>query len=176
MMRFVGENTARQLLNDVGLRAESLLKPVAFGDLHDGMRGITATGKIARMGEVQFRRRRDGPTLKFAEAVLQADGNVCNLILWGSETDRVKVGDDIRIINGYTRAYNGKVSLQSGKYGKIEVLQPLKERMRRVEDDEEIKEIPSKAMEWKGVCRHCGKAILAGSVSEHEMRCAAARS
>ena len=176
MMRFVGENTARQLLNDVGLRAESLLKPVAFGDLHDGMRGITATGKIARMGEVQFRRRRDGPTLKFAEAVLQADGNACNLILWGSETDHVKVGDDIRIINGYTRAYNGKVSLQSGKYGKIEVLQPLKERVRRAEDGEEIEEIPSKAMEWKGVCRHCGKTILAGSVSEHEMRCAAARS
>lgn len=177
MMRFMGESTARQLLNDVGLRAESLLKPVSFGDLHDGMRGITTTGKIARMGPVQFRRKRAGPTLKFAEAVLQADGKVCNLILWGSETDRLKVGDDIRIINGYTRAYNGKVSLQSGKYGKIELLQPIKERVRLVDDEEaDIEEIPSKTMESKGVCRHCGRTILAGSVSEHETKCAAARS
>ena len=177
MMRFVGENAARQLLNDVGLRAESLLKPVAFGDLHDGMRGITATGKIARIGPVQFRRKRDGPTLKFAEAVLQADGNVCNLILWGSETDRVKVGDDVRVVNGYTRAYNGKVSLQSGKYGKIEVLQPIKARMPRVDDEVDVEDIPPKSIvESKGVCRHCGRTILVGSVSEHETRCAAARS
>jgi hypothetical protein len=176
MMRFVGENTARQLLNDVGLRAESLLKAVAFGDLQDGMRGITTTGKIARIGPVQFRRKRDGPTLKFAEAVLQADGNVCNLILWGSETDRVKVGDDVRVVNGYTRAYNGKVSLQSGKYGKIEVLQPIKARMPRV-DEVDVEDIPPKSiLESKGVCRHCGRTILVGSVSEHETRCAAARS
>ncbi|MGA2790832.1 MAG: AAA domain-containing protein [Candidatus Bathyarchaeia archaeon] len=174
MMRFVGENTARQLLNDVGLKAESLLKPVSFAAIHDGMRAVTATGKIVRMGPVQFRRKRDGTMLRFAEAVLQAEGNECNLILWGSETDRVKVGDDIRIVNGYTRAYNGKVSLQSGKFGKLEVLQPIKERVR---EEEDIDDIPEKVtVESKGVCRHCGRTILAGSVSEHETKCAAPRS
>jgi hypothetical protein len=176
MMRFVGENAARQLLNDVGLRAESLLKPVSFAGIHDGMRGVTATGKIVRMGPVQFRRRREGSTLKFAEAILQAEGNECNMILWGPETDRVKVGDDIRIVNGYTRAYNGKVSLQSGKYGGIEVLQPIERKARPVEEEESDNTSPRTAVEFKGVCRHCGRTILVGSLSEHETRCAAAKS
>jgi hypothetical protein len=124
MMRFVGEATARQLLKDVGLRVENVLKPTSFNSIHDGMRGITTTGKLIHIDPVQVRRKRNGPTLKFAEAVLESEGNECNLILWDAETDLVDVGDTVRIINGYTKEFDGKVSLQSGKFGKIEVLQP----------------------------------------------------
>lgn len=122
MMRIVGEATARQLLADVGLRAQNILKATSFTSLKTAMRGITTTGKVIRIDPVQIRRKRDGPTMKFVEAVLEAEGNQCNLILWNAETDLVNVGDTVRITNGYTREYNGKVSLQSGKFGKIEVL------------------------------------------------------
>jgi replication factor A1 len=69
------------------------------------------------------RKKRNVPTLRFAEAVLESDGNECYVILWDAETDLVNVGDTIRIINGYTKEFNGKISLQSGKFGKIELLQ-----------------------------------------------------
>jgi ssDNA-binding replication factor A large subunit len=123
MMRFIGENTARQLLADVGLKAENVLRPESFTDIKDGMRAVTATGKVVQIGPTQFRRQRSGPTYRFAQAVLEADGRQCKLTLWGAETDLVKEGDRIRIINGYTREYNGVTTLQSGKYGKIEVLE-----------------------------------------------------
>jgi hypothetical protein len=122
MMRFIGENTARQLLADVGLKAENVLRPESFTDIKDGMRAVTATGKVVQIGPTQFRRQRSGPTYRFAQAVLEADGRQCKLTLWGAETDLVKKGDRIRIINGYTKEYNGVTTLQSGKYGKIEVL------------------------------------------------------
>jgi hypothetical protein len=40
----------------------------------------------------------------------------------GVETDLVKGGDTIRLVNGYANEYNGVITLQSGKYGKIDVL------------------------------------------------------
>lgn len=123
MIRFVGENTARQLLVDVGLRVENVLKPAWFEELRDGMRGVTATGKVVLVDPVQLRRRRDGLAYRFAHAVLEADGRQCNLTLWGAETDLVKQGDNVRIINGFTKEYNGVITLQSGKYGKIEIVE-----------------------------------------------------
>jgi hypothetical protein len=87
------------------------------------MRGVTATGKILRVEPVQFRRKSDGSTLRFAHAVLEAEGRQCNLTLWSAETDLVKQGTEIRIINGYTTEHNGVISLQSGKFGRIEVLE-----------------------------------------------------
>ena len=122
MMRFAGEATARQLLGDVGLGVETILRASSFASVKSGMRSITTTGKVIRIDPVQIRRKRDGPTVKFAEAILEAEGNQCNLTLWNAETNLVHVGDTIRITNGYTREYNGKVSLYSGKHGKIEVL------------------------------------------------------
>ncbi|HYW01880.1 MAG TPA: hypothetical protein VE862_10440, partial [Candidatus Acidoferrum sp.] len=93
-------------------------------ELKDGMRNLTVVGKVAAMEQVQIRRRKNGPPTRFAHATLEAEGRKCNLTLWEAETDRVKVGDRIRIINGYTTEYNGRISLQSGKFGKIEVIVP----------------------------------------------------
>jgi len=103
---------------------ENVLRPQSFTEMKDGMRAVTATGTVVEIGPVQFRRQRNGPTYRFARAVLEADGRQCKLTLWGAETDLVKEGDAIRIINGYTREYNGVITLQSGKYGRIEVLEP----------------------------------------------------
>lgn len=36
--------------------------------------------------------------------------------------------------------------------------------------------IPSKSFVPKGTCRHCGKTIQFGSVREHELKCATAKS
>jgi len=122
MMRFVGENTARRLLIDVGFKAENVLKPTEFQELKDGMRNLTVVGKVATMEQVQIRRRKNGSPTRFAHATLEAEGKNCNLTLWEAEIDKVKVDDRIRIINGYTTDYNGRISLQSGKFGKIEVI------------------------------------------------------
>ncbi len=169
MIRFIGENTARQLLADVGLKVQNVLKPESFDELRDGMRGVSTTGRVLHVEPVQFRRKSDGSTLRFAHAVLEAQGSQCNLILWEAETDIVKQGAEIRVINGYTTEYNGIISLQSGKFGKIEVLEVKKEK--ETVEDENVKR---GAFTLKGTCRLCGKTIR-GSVAEHEVKCATSR-
>lgn len=123
MMRFVGENAARQLLSDAGLPPQNVLKPPSFAGLKDGMRGVTVTGRIAKVEPIQYRRQRGGASYRFAHAILEAEGHDCKLTLWGAETELVREGVSIRIVNGYTKEYNGEVTLQSGKFGKIEILE-----------------------------------------------------
>ena len=161
------------MLTNAGLRPENILKPQSFSELKDGMRGVTVTGTIVRIGPTEFRRRTNGPTYRFARAVLSSEGHECQLTLWNHETDLVRQGSSVRIINGYTKEYNGVVTLQSGKYGKIEVLDVSEDND---EADSEISDEPaSKSFVSKGTCRHCGRTIQFGSVREHETKCAAAR-
>jgi hypothetical protein len=173
MMRFVGEKTARQLLTNAGLRPENILKPQSFSKLKDGMRSVTVTGTIVRIGQTQFRRKANGPTYRFAHAVLSSEGYECHLTLWDHETDLVKQGSNVRIINGYTKEYNGIVTLQSGKYGKIEVLDNSEDH--DTTESEVPDEPTNKSFVPKGTCRHCGRTIQFGSVKEHETKCSAAR-
>jgi len=179
MIRFVGQNTAKQLLVDVGLRVEQVIKPESFGALRDGMRGITAIGKVFRVGPTEFRRKSDGSVFRFAHAILEADGRKCDLTLWGAEIDLVKPGADVRVINGYTKEYGGVVSLQSGKFGRIEVLESKKGEDSEIEAYESDPNDDNQAMKDpfvpKGTCRHCGRTIQFGSVDEHESKCAASK-
>ena len=60
-------------------------------------------------------------------------GRVCNatikdstgkmaLTLWNEQVDQVKVGDRIKITNGYVNEWQGEMQLSTGRFGKIEVL------------------------------------------------------
>jgi replication factor A1 len=60
-------------------------------------------------------------------------GRVCNatikdstgkmaLTLWNEQIDQVKVGDRIKVTNGYVNEWQGEMQLSTGRFGKIEVL------------------------------------------------------
>lgn len=60
-------------------------------------------------------------------------GRVCNakvkdasgeitLVLWNDEVDMVKVGDNIKITNGYCSEFKGEKQLTAGRFGKLEVV------------------------------------------------------
>lgn len=63
-----------------------------------------------------------GKDLTVANAVVEDDSGDMKLSLWNSDVDKVKVGDTVRISNGYVSEYNGTLQLTSGKFGKIEVV------------------------------------------------------
>jgi ssDNA-binding replication factor A large subunit len=61
-------------------------------------------------------------------------GRVCNatakdatgtiqLTLWNEDIDKVKVGDTIKIENGWVGEWQGELQLSTGKFGKLEVLE-----------------------------------------------------
>ncbi len=60
-------------------------------------------------------------------------GKVCNakakdasgeikLTLWNEQIDQVKVGDKIKVSNGYVNEYQGEKQLTTGKFGTLEVV------------------------------------------------------
>ena len=61
-----------------------------------------------------------GP-LRVANAAIQDDSGKMKLTLWNAEIDKVKVGDKIRITNGFAKEYRDEIQLSAGKFGKLEV-------------------------------------------------------
>ena len=60
--------------------------------------------------------------LRVANAIIQDDSGKMKLTLWNAEIDKVKVGDKIRITNGFAKEYRDEIQLSAGKFGKLEVV------------------------------------------------------
>ena len=55
-------------------------------------------------------------------ATIKDDSGEMKLTLWNDEIDTVKVGDKIKISNGYVNEFQGEKQLTAGRFGKLEVL------------------------------------------------------
>ena len=87
-------------------------------DLRDGMRKVDVEGEITGVGET--RQTKGGDNVAGAD-LRDVSGSI-ELSLWGDDIEKVARGSHVRISNGYTSSYNGKLQLNIGKYGQMEVL------------------------------------------------------
>lgn len=65
---------------------------------------------------------RMGSKGRVCSATAKDDSGQITLTLWNDEIDVVKVGDKVKISNGYCSEFQGERQLSAGKYGKLEVL------------------------------------------------------
>ena len=63
-----------------------------------------------------------GNILRVANAKVKDDSGEISLTLWNDDVDKVKVGDKVKITNGYCNEFQGEKQLTSGKFGKLEVV------------------------------------------------------
>ncbi|MEK6889744.1 MAG: OB-fold nucleic acid binding domain-containing protein [Nanoarchaeota archaeon] len=63
-----------------------------------------------------------GKDMKVASAIISDDSGEMTLSLWNDDADKVKVGDRVKVTNGYVSEFNGQKQLSSGKFGKLEVV------------------------------------------------------
>lgn len=63
-----------------------------------------------------------GKQLRVANAIVSDDSGDIKMGLWNEDIDKVKVGDKIKVTNGYVSEFNGVKQLSAGKFGKIEVV------------------------------------------------------
>lgn len=87
--------------------------------------GINVTAIIASIGDPRTINLKSGGTIDVADAIItdgESDEDKIKLALWGEDITAVKVGDRIKIINGYTNSFKGEVSLTKGKFGQLEVV------------------------------------------------------
>lgn len=65
---------------------------------------------------------RFGREIKVTNALIEDESGSIKLTLWNQDIDTVKVGDKVKITNGYVNEFNGEKQLTSGKFGKLEVI------------------------------------------------------
>jgi ssDNA-binding replication factor A large subunit len=67
---------------------------------------------------------REGALKKVRNAKISDRTGEITLVLWGAEVDFVKVGDRIRIVEGWVSDHRGRAQISLGRTGKIERLEP----------------------------------------------------
>lgn len=59
---------------------------------------------------------------KVATAIVKDDSGQIKLTIWNEDIDKVKVGDKVKITNGYVTEFQGEPQLTPGRFGKLEVI------------------------------------------------------
>ena len=92
-------------------------------DIRPDMRRIDIELKVVEVEEPRAYIRRDGREGRVTTAIAEDDTGKIKISLWDADIDRVKVGDKIKITNGYARLFRNEVHVSAGIYGKLEVLE-----------------------------------------------------
>ena len=82
-------------------------------------RNVNVEGEIVDISEPRKVITRYGSRVLVATAKLKDDTGSVDLTLWGKQIDEVKVGDKIKVENGFVKEFNGNIQLTLGKSGKI---------------------------------------------------------
>jgi len=94
---------------------------VKIRDIKAGMRGIILEGVVRFKSDVTYLRTRYG-SAKFAYAIIEDDTGSIRLNLFRRQVDIVKVGRRIRVVNAFVKEFRGRLELNVGTDGRIEVL------------------------------------------------------
>lgn len=97
-----------------------------INEIRPGMSGVNVTGKIVDIGEKRLVSTRFGNAF-VAKATLEDETGQIALNLWRDQINMVKVGDTIKIENGFTKQFRGQTELSVGSRGKITVISEEKE-------------------------------------------------
>ncbi len=92
-----------------------------INQIKSGMSGINVTGKITEIGEKRLVSTRFGGAF-VAKAVLEDETGKIPLNLWRDQINMVKIGDVIKIENGFSKEFRGQTELNVGSKGKITII------------------------------------------------------
>ena len=92
-------------------------------DVKPEMRRVDLDLKIVEIEEPRSYVSRTGREGKVTTAIGEDDSGRIKISLWDNDIDRVKVGNTVRIRNGYARLFRDEVHVSAGMYGKLEVVE-----------------------------------------------------
>lgn len=91
------------------------------GNIKPEMRRIDLDLKIVEIEEPRPYVSRAGREGRVTTAIGEDDSGQIKISLWDNDIDRVKVGNTIRIRNGYARLFRDEIHVSAGMYGKLEI-------------------------------------------------------
>ena len=90
-------------------------------ELNAGQGNVEVEGVIKEVGEPRTFNK-FGRELTVVNAILEDDSGNIKLSLWNDDATRFKVGDKVKVVNGYVSEFQGEPQLTAGKFGKIQLL------------------------------------------------------
>jgi replication factor A1 len=90
-------------------------------ELRAGMSRVDVAATVIQLSESRDVTTRRGEQMKVATARVKDDSGEISLTLWNEQIDQVKVGNTVKIENGYTTSFRGETQLNVGRYGKLTV-------------------------------------------------------
>ncbi|MBI5225342.1 DNA-binding protein [Candidatus Micrarchaeota archaeon] len=92
-----------------------------ISELKSGTGNVEVTGEIVNI-DAPREINKMGRVLRVANATLKDASGSITLVLWNDDIDKVQVGNEIKISNGYVNSWQDKTQLTLGKFGKMEVV------------------------------------------------------
>lgn len=92
-----------------------------IAELRAGMSRVDVTATVLELSEPRDVTTRRGEQMRVATARVKDESSEINLTLWNEQIDQVKVGNTVKIENGYTTSFRGETQLNVGRYGKLTV-------------------------------------------------------
>ena len=97
---------------------------VKIGSLTPRSRGVNIVAKVVeKPPEKTVSSQYDQSSHRLAEALIADETGAINLVLWDDNIDKVNEGDTIAVNNGYVKVFKGRMQLNIGKYGTLEVVE-----------------------------------------------------
>lgn len=134
---------------------------VDIKDLKIGNKAVNIIVQVREIGDIrEFDYQ--GTNHRVATSIVEDKTGSIDMPLFNDEIDRVKVGDVVKISNGYVGEFNGITQLRAGKYGKLEVVSTEKSRkapediLKEKKVDKKLK-LPKQRELVENWCKKCGK-------------------
>jgi len=92
-------------------------------DITEGDNEINIEAEVTEKSYAREVRNKYGyRPLMVADATLKDETGKITLTLWNEQISQIKVGDKVKIENGYAKSFRNVLQLSTGKYGKIIVI------------------------------------------------------
>ncbi len=89
-------------------------------ELREGMKNVDVEGEVLEKSTARLvRSRRRGETLSVANAALGDETGRIVLVLWNEQIRQTRVGDRVRVENGYVNSFRGVIQLNVGWAGRL---------------------------------------------------------
>ena len=94
-----------------------------ISEINENDRAIDLTAEVISIEDTKtVQSKYNDSVFRIAKAIIKDDSGSISLNLWNEQTDMVRVGDRVKIENGYVKTYREQLQLNSGKYGTLTVL------------------------------------------------------
>jgi len=89
-------------------------------ELREGMKNVDVEGEVLEKSTARLvRSKRRGETLSVANAALGDETGRIVLVLWNEQIRQTRVGDRVRVENGYVNSFRGVTQLNVGWAGRL---------------------------------------------------------